>query len=513
MREETRTSSSACTGLPASFMQFMKTLILQGSVWSKLSGPPAAIELVRGALTIVQPKAQFTRSYQYGTWDGTIKFLRRPYNTFMTGLTARVVSILQLHGYTTEVLHGELPAPQPQLMPQLRGLVLRDYQARAAEWAVKHYRVSIQSPTASGKTEIGAEIIRRCGLPTLWLTHRRVLMHQTAERLGQRLDPQFINKTDEIDVLDSGRLVLVAMVQTLARWPAKMPFWKHWGMIIVDECQHASNDTWADIAMRCVGARYRIGLSGTVITGDPVKDMKLEGITGPLYTAAETQELADRGFLATPLIKFVHPDPASFPTYAQVRERVYPKWRINPRGLRKLGGKLYQQMYLEGIVNNPHHLAAIVSVVKKHSSEKIFILFRDIEHKHGEYICSAVEKLPPYYVYYASGSTSDVSRETMLSAFRKDKHGVVFVASTIFDQGVDIPEIDVLILAGGGQSQINTLQRVGRALRPRPDKNTVLIYDIWAGQRPGHKDYLANHSATREQDYLRQGFSVEHVRL
>ncbi len=39
------------------------------------------------------------------------------------------------------------------------------------------------------------------------------------------------------------------------------------------------------------------------------------------------------------------------------------------------------------------------------------------------------------------------------------------IATTIYDEGVDLPSIDNLIIACGGKSEIKTIQRVGRGLR------------------------------------------------
>ena len=67
----------------------------------------------------------------------------------------------------------------------------------------------------------------------------------------------------------------------------------------------------------------------------------------------------------------------------------------------------------------------------------------------------------------------------------------------------------MLVLAGGGESQLATIQRVGRALRPRPDKAEVIIYDVQDGRSPvAKKDYLAKHTMARLATYRGQGFMV-----
>ena len=93
-----------------------------------------------------------------------------------------------------------------------------------------------------------------------------------------------------------------------------------------------------------------------------------------------------------------------------------------------------------------------------------------------------------------------------MDAVERLKRGeLAIIASTIFDEGVDIPEVGSLILAVGGKSTIKTLQRVGRALRPKKGENEVEIYDFidW-----GNK-YLLSHSRQRLQDYMDEGFHID----
>lgn len=81
----------------------------------------------------------------------------------------------------------------------------------------------------------------------------------------------------------------------------------------------------------------------------------------------------------------------------------------------------------------------------------------------------------------------------------------VLIATGIFDEGVDMPLLDAGIMAGGGQSKIKSIQRVGRILRPKPTgSNEVFIIDF---KDTGNK-YLLRHSAERLQAYEDEGFAV-----
>ena len=70
---------------------------------------------------------------------------------------------------------------------------------------------------------------------------------------------------------------------------------------------------------------------------------------------------------------------------------------------------------------------------------------------------------------------------------------------------MDIPNIDVLIFASGGNSYIRAIQRVGRGLRLHDSKDKLIVVDF--SDRTNR--YLAKHSLERIRTYsLERCFSV-----
>lgn len=487
----------------------MKQVIFNVSpVRTQMVGPAEAVEVVKEILTVRVPGAEHTKAFERG-WDGHQRFLQK--GSFPTGLLHRVSKELYDQGF--ESVHrnqftSHIPLDIKKVKDCLHGVELRDYQIEAVRQAINMKRLAIQCPTGSGKTEIGAAIIRAIRAPTLWLVHRKELLFQTAERLQLRIQA----KPGAIGMIGAGKnepaFVTVGMVQTLQN-EVGLDFWKRWQVLVIDECHHISAETWLEIADRCVNCVYRYGLSGTIQTGNESRDYKLEGATGPLYVAASTMELAEEGFLAKPLIKMVNVGATTYPTYEQVREDVYPEWRANPRALTKMGGKLYALAYNLGIIENKKRNEAIVTLAENHlaGGEKVLILCTRLVH--GKKIQKRIQmkELP---VCFLHGKEKDSTRQRTLKEFREADHGMILIASTIFDEGVDIPEIDILILTGGGESFVKSIQRVGRALRPKKDKDYVLIYDFLDGRDPNaKKDYLAKHTQARIHDYKQQKFDVK----
>lgn len=223
---------------------------------------------------------------------------------------------------------------------------------------------------------------------------------------------------------------------------------------------------------------------------------------------ADIQELSQQGFLATPTIVRLRAPQHSYPAYSTVREMVCPTWRRNPRQLSTLGGKLFAEAYRRGIVYNTARNTQLFRTAWGHvqRGEKVLLLCSALAH--GEILFAECTKVLPA-CWWIHGSESDAVRQRAIEDFQCWGGGALLLASTILDEGIDLPEIDVLILAGAGESSVRTLQRVGRALRPRPDKHEVLIYDVEDGyDLEDPKDYLARHAQQRFADYRSQGFTI-----
>ena len=54
----------------------------------------------------------------------------------------------------------------------------------------------------------------------------------------------------------------------------------------------------------------------------------------------------------------------------------------------------------------------------------------------------------------------------------------VLAATTLADEGLDLPPLRTLIIAVGGRSKTRTLQRIGRLVRPYPGKKVAVAYEL-----------------------------------
>ena len=104
-------------------------------------------------------------------------------------------------------------------------------------------------------------------------------------------------------------------------------------------------------------------------------------------------------------------------------------------------------------------------------------------------------------VEFLSGKDNALRRAAVIKGV-KEGFVKILIGSTIADEGLDIPNLDVLILLNGGKSSTRAFQRIGRVLRlyknpeTGEEKERAIVFDF--------QDYtpmLRRHSRRREQLY------------
>ena len=110
-----------------------------------------------------------------------------------------------------------------------------------------------------------------------------------------------------------------------------------------------------------------------------------------------------------------------------------------------------------------------------------------------------------------SGQTSSEDRRAALAALRNREVNVLF-AVDLFNEGLDIPDVDTLLLLRPTQSATVFLQQLGRGLRRTADKPVLTVLDLIGQQRREFRfdlKYRALTGASRAglERQLEQGFA------
>jgi len=336
---------------------------------------------------------------------------------------------------------------------------LRDYQIDAVRATLKARRGIVNAGTGGGKTFMSAAIIKAVAKPTLCLVHRTHLLYQTAQEFEQVLP----EAKGHIGIIGNGqfepKVITLATVQTLYAAAKKHPkavkeSLAAFQVLVIDEAHRASADQFVKTAALLDNCEFRIGLTGTVfMTGDHEADMKIRGILGPIVYRISASDLVSRGVLAKPFFQYY---PISSPDMS--------------------GFTHYRDVYEHGIVHNKHRNAMIVSKTKQLAAinKKPLVICAEIAH-----VNNVVKGLQAtgLDVGIATGSVTAFERRKILDRLDKGNHDTI-VASTIFDEGVDLPNISAIVNAAGLKSPYALLQRTGRAIRKKEDDNFAIIIDF-----------------------------------
>jgi len=464
------------------------------NIWTRFEGDPYEVDQIKQSLSILDPKRFFSKLYKKKVWsdskqqmvrcwDGYHRFYSDVKQIFPSGLVNFVLARCEKLGIDVNYydLRGVPQAP-PSHVPSydLTDFQPRDYQKQASRLAVKQGRAIIHAATNAGKTEIAAMIIQYLGLETLYLVHTNELMIQTKQRFEER-------GIQGVGIIGGGqhdpRRVNICMIQTLYRYrstPEVRELLRSAQVLFIDECQHLAAQSYYKLVMAC-GAYYRYGLSGTPFKKDIFSDMRLLGATGSVLPLQISNELLIKeGHSAIPYIVAL-----DIPTTFVLS---------NP--------KTYAAVYKAYIMENEGRNRTIVraSETLVGQGRKVLVIVRQIAH--GEALLKMFQEQNQVLAEFVSGESGYEVRGEILDRFKKGMVDVL-ISSTIFDEGVDVPQIDAVVLGVGERSPIKLLQRMGRGLRKK-EHNYLTIVDL---NDQDHR-YISKHTQERLSIYQQEGFKV-----
>jgi len=343
----------------------------------------------------------------------------------------------------------------------LHYLELYDYQIEAVKSCIENKNGIIKLPTSAGKTEIFLSLCNILNIKTLILFSRIDLAKQTKDRaIKANLDTGIVQGNN----IDEEHNIIMCTIQSAHKLQNK------YDMVIVDEC-HRNQAKQYQKLLSNRNFKFRFGFSATPFTKDKYKTALTKRWLGDIIYELPATELLDSGKIAEPIIKIIV---VHKPISIQ-----FCDWR----NAEKLG-----------IVSNEYRNELIANIIKEETGA-FLVLVKKL--KQGKLL----EKIIPNAIFL-NGNTDVDTRKKVAEDFENNKN-ITIIASTIFDEGISLNNIRNLIIAGGGKSEIKTIQRLGRGLRIKEDKDTVNVFDFY-----DYTNYfLEKHSAERIKTYQKEGFT------
>jgi superfamily II DNA or RNA helicase len=327
---------------------------------------------------------------------------------------------------------------------------LRSYQREAVAAMQRRVQGTILSPCGSGKTQMGVAAIATIQQPALVLVHTHDLAEQWRERIAMVL-----GQTTGILAGGESRLepITVATVQTLSRMEptAIEELGQRFGCVVLDETHHIAASIFRYVVAHLPG-KYRFGLTATPEREDGLTPL-LELCIGPQLFEIDQDRLLELGYLERPEVRFLESrftfDYAGPEDHHQLMAALVEDEQRNQLIVDRVLADAYvghTVLVLTGRVNHCEHLAARIA--------------------------SAGVKAG-----FLTGSVGKPERRALLEAFREGALPVL-VASTVADEGLDVPRLDRIVLAYPGRAKGRLTQRLGRLMRPHPGKAAPVLYDV-----------------------------------
>lgn len=315
-------------------------------------------------------------------------------------------------------------------------------QIRAKDFGV------IVSPPGSGKTVIGLEIIAEKRQPALIIVHRKQLFDQWIERIQDFLK---IQKKDIGQIGNQkkkiGKLITVAMIQSLSRIDNFSEIENHFGTIIIDECHHIPAKSFREAIIN-FNAFYLYGLTATPKRKNNDQKLIFIYIGNILHQVNQIEYLAKKNIKAEINIKKTElfaPFNYEIDKYETISQILIHDTQRN-------------SLILKDIEENANRFKTILILSERKAHVDILNL----------YLKNKYETITIY------GEDSERSRKSKIEQIKQGHYKIVISTGQYFGEGVDISNLECLFIVYPFAFEGKLIQYIGRIQR---SENRPVIFD------------------------------------
>ncbi|MBX7172710.1 MAG: DEAD/DEAH box helicase family protein [Pyrinomonadaceae bacterium] len=355
----------------------------------------------------------------------------------------------------------------------------RLYQTESIENWRKYERCGvIVLPTGAGKTHVATMAIEMCGRQTLVIVPTIDLMNQWYDLLLSTFNA-------EIGLIGGGFYEIGAITVTTyaSAFRHQERLGNQFGLVIFDEAHHLPSEGYKYAAEFAI-APFRLGLTATPERTDG-GESELERLVGKTVYRLEAQQIAGE-YLADYTLERVEVDlteeerqqyQAEREIYTNFRRKMnlpygQEGWRLFLiQSARSEDGRRAMKAYRN------YKKIALGTEAKLHVLQDLLI-----RHRHDKVLIFTAENEMVYRIsndYLVPAITHETNvkeRKFWLDAFNNGDV-LALATSKVLNEGVNIPDASVAIILSGSGSSREHIQRLGRILRKKDDKQAVL-YEV-----------------------------------
>jgi superfamily II DNA or RNA helicase len=387
----------------------------------------------------------------------------------------RVIATAKSMGISVEDRVWNLHCSEVKAASEIK---LRPYQHEALKSWLKTKRGVVVMPTGAGKTHVAIAAIAELREPALVVVPTVELVEQWRGRLWQ-----FFPGRVGVWYGEEKRESCITVITYDSAYAAVETLGNRYKLLVFDEVHHLPSPSYRQIA-ELSPAPHRLGLTATPERADGLH-VDLDWLVGPvvyrisasdirgLWTADYDievvkvslkenekrlyRELEGRylGYLRKKGLKFKSPSDFQKLIYLSGRDR----------GAREALEAWHRMRQL--LFETEAKVDAVGEILARHRGSKILIF--------TEYTSLARAVSERYLIPLVTHDISPQEREQVMAMFRRGELKAV-VTGKVLDEGVDVPDVDVVVILGGTSSTRQFIQRMGRALRLKPHK--AKIYEV-----------------------------------
>jgi superfamily II DNA or RNA helicase len=449
------------------------------------------------------PGAKFMPQFRSKYWDGKIRLFNIQTGEMYAGLLDKLISFCENHNYKFKFeenkyygIPGEINESISlegvrDYMKSICSHEPRDYQIQGVYDALKYKRKLIISPTASGKSLMIYSVVRYFVernsnilliVPTTSLVEQ---MYKDFEDYGWNSD-EFCHRVYGGSDRCSDKQVTISTWQSI--YKLDKSYFNKFDVVIGDEAHQFKSKSLISIMSKLHEAKYRFGFTGT-LDGSQTHKLVLEGLFGPSYKLAKTEELIKQGYLSKLQIKILL--------------LKHDEIKIND----------YEEE-VQYLISNSKRNKFIKNLTLSLSGNTLVLFNRVSTHGQPLYELINSSISDNRKVFFIHGEVGTDERELVRNIAEGESDAIIVASYGTFSTGINIKNLHNVIFASPSKSRIRNLQSIGRALRKSNQKSQAVLYDIADDiTYKSKRNYTLNHLVERIKMYNEEKFDYEVINI